>query len=162
MPASILERRRIEAEFALNLMREMTARFGETTAREVLAEAVKESARAFGRQLAASEDKEADLETFAERLPMWQADDALEIEVLEATPAKLAFNVHRCRYSEMYKEIGAGGIGDILSCERDGEFCVGYSKRMKLTRTQTKMQGADYCDFRYTLADDDAADGGPQ
>lgn len=151
MPASILERRRIEAEFALNLMREMTARFGEQAARETLSAAVKEAARTFGRQLAASEAKEPDLETFAERLEMWKAEDALRIEVLEATPDKLSFNVHRCRYSEIYKEIGADGIGDILSCERDGEFCVGYSKRMKLARTQTKMKGADYCDFRYTM-----------
>ncbi|SBW11377.1 conserved hypothetical protein [uncultured Alphaproteobacteria bacterium] len=151
MPASLLERRRIEAEFALNLMREMTARFGEEAAREVLSAAVKDAARAFGRQLAAGEATEPDLGTFAARLPMWQADDALEIEVLEATREKLSFNVHRCRYAEIYKEIGAGGIGDILSCERDGEFCVGYAKRMKLARTQTKMKGADYCDFRYTM-----------
>lgn len=159
MPATILERRRIEAEFALNLMREMTARFGEQAARETLSAAVKAAARAFGRQLAADEQGEPDLETFAARLPMWQADDALQIEVLEATPEKLAFDVHRCRYAEMYREIGAAHIGDILSCERDGEFCVGYSRRMKLTRTQTKMQGASHCDFRYTL---DAEDGGPQ
>lgn len=149
--ASILERRRIEAEFALNLFNAMKDRFGETAAREVLEAAVKDAARAFGRQLAAQEDGEPDLETFAKRLPMWQAEDALQIDVLEATPEKLSFNVRRCRYAETYKEIGADHIGDILSCERDGEFCVGYSQRMKLKRTQTKMKGAEYCDFRYTM-----------
>jgi hypothetical protein len=159
MTATILERRRIEAEFALKLMTVMTDRIGKEAAREILSVAVKDAARAFGRELAAQEDGEPTLETFAERLSMWQADDALRLEVLEATPKKLSFNVHRCRYAETYKEIGADGIGDILSCERDGEFCVGYNPKMKLTRTQTKMKGADYCDFRYTLDD---AEEGPQ
>ena len=31
----------------------------------------------------------------------------------------------------------------------DGAFCEGYDPRLKLERTQTIMQGASHCDFRY-------------
>ena len=60
-----------------------------------------------------------------------------------------AFDVIRCRYAEMYREMGLAEIGPLLSCQRDGSFCEGYDPRIKLTRTQTIMQGASHCDFRY-------------
>ena len=52
---------------------------------------------------------------------------------------------------EMYRDMGLGEIGHLLSCQRDATFCEGYDKRLKLTRTQTIMQGASYCDFNYKL-----------
>ena len=78
-------------------------------------------------------------------------DDALQIEVLEKGPDRLDFDVKRCRYSEVYKEMGLGDIGHLLSCNRDGDFCIGYNPKMELTRTQTIMKGASHCDFRYRL-----------
>ena len=46
-------------------------------------------------------------------------------------------------------EMGLAEIGGLLSCGRDGTFCTGYDPRIKLERTQTIMQGASHCDFRY-------------
>ena len=71
--------------------------------------------------------------------------------MLEATEEKMDFNVTRCRYSEMYKEMGLGDIGHLLSCNRDGDFCIGYNPEIDLTRTQTIMKGASHCDFRYRM-----------
>jgi hypothetical protein len=31
----------------------------------------------------------------------------------------------------------------------DGAFCKGYDPKLKLERTQTIMQGASHCDFKY-------------
>ena len=59
----------------------------------------------------------------------------------------------RLRYPEMYREMGLGEIGHLLSCQRDATFCEGYDKRLKLERTQTIMQGASYCDFKYKLVE---------
>ena len=61
----------------------------------------------------------------------------------------------RCRYAEMYREMGLGHIGHLLSCNRDGVFCTGYDPRIKLERTQTLMQGATHCDFRYRFETED-------
>ena len=78
---------------------------------------------------------------------MWTKDDALTIEVLADGPGVFDFNVTRCRYAETYRAMGLGGIGDILSCDRDGAFCEGYDPRIKLTRTQTIMGGASVVRF---------------
>jgi hypothetical protein len=75
---------------------------------------------------------------------------ALEIEVTEETEKTFAFNVTRCRYAETYKAMGLGEIGHLLSCNRDGAFCEGYDPKLKLARSQTIMQGASHCDFKYT------------
>ncbi len=45
--------------------------------------------------------------------------------------------------------MGLAEIGHILSCGRDGTFCTGYNPKISLERTQTIMQGASHCDFRY-------------
>jgi hypothetical protein len=60
--------------------------------------------------------------------------------------------VTRCRYAEMYRELGMADLGRVLSCNRDGAFCMGFNPAIQLTRTQTIMEGAACCDFRYALA----------
>ncbi len=47
--------------------------------------------------------------------------------------------------------MGLGDIGHLLSCNRDGDFCIGYNPEIEMTRTQTIMKGASHCDFRYRM-----------
>jgi len=146
----ILTQRRIEAAFAKGVYEEMKATLGEAAAKTILASAVVKMARATGAEMAReAPGGRPNLENFRAILPRWAAEDALSIEVLDSTPTKLDFNVTRCRYAEMYRDMKISGLGAILSCNRDGAFCEGYDPRMKLTRTQTLMDGASHCDFRY-------------
>lgn len=75
----------------------------------------------------------------------------MRIEVLDNTHDKYSYNVHRCRYAEMYKEMGLEEIGFLLSCNRDSKFIEGYAPNIKLTRPHTVMNGDGFCDFRYQL-----------
>jgi hypothetical protein len=146
----ILTRRRIEAAFAKGVYEEMKATLGEATAKNILASAVAKMAKITGAEMAReAPGGRPNLESFRAILPRWAAEDALRIEVLDSTPAKLDFNVMRCRYAEMYRDMELSELGAILSCNRDGAFCEGYDPQMKFTRTQTLMGGANHCDFRY-------------
>ncbi len=145
----ILARRRIEAAIIAPIYDEMRKAIGEEKAREILRNAIRRAAIEAGAEMASRMSGEADLESFKAILHLWTKDDALTIEVLDDTPGVLDFNVRRCGYAETYRAMGLGDIGDILSCNRDGAFCEGYDKRIKLTRTQTIMGGASHCDFRY-------------
>lgn len=147
---SILERRRIEAQFAQAMLAEMERHMPRAQAVAILAAAVVRLARAAGREMAGT-GPAPDLTDLAAILPRWQQDDALAIDYLERTPERLSFDVTRCRYAEMYREMGLGDLGAVLSCNRDGEFCVGFNPAIALSRTQTLMQGASHCNFRYTL-----------
>lgn len=147
----ILERRRLEATLLKHVYDVAKARHGEEEAKALIGEAVSNSAIEHGKGFAEALGRTPDFKDFLDIMPLWTKDDALEIEVLEADEEKLDFNVKRCRYSEMYKEMGLGDIGHLLSCNRDGDFCVGYNPDMELTRTQTIMKGASHCDFRYRM-----------
>jgi hypothetical protein len=145
----ILARRRIEAAIIAPIYHEMREAVGEEKARDILRRAIRRAAIDAGTEMASRANGEANLESFKAILPLWTKDDALTIEVIDDKPGVLDFNVRRCRYAETYRAMGLGGIGDILSCNRDGAFCEGYDPRIKLTRTQTIMGGASHCDFRY-------------
>ena len=145
----ILARRKIEAAIIAPIYDEMRKAIGETKAREILRNAIRRAAIEAGAEMAARAPGGADLESFKAILHLWTKDDALDDRGARRAPGVLDFNVRRCRYAETYRAMGLGGIGDILSCNRDGAFCEGYDPRIKLTRTQTIMGGASHCDFRY-------------
>jgi len=153
----MLEKRRIEAAILKSVFDVLVERHGREEAETIIGDAVSNSAIAQGREFRAKERDEPDMEDFADLLPLWQMDDALQMEILQKSPDKLDFNVTRCRYSEMYKDMGLGDIGHLLSCNRDGDFCIGYNPDMTLTRTQTIMKGASHCDFRYRLKSKETA-----
>jgi hypothetical protein len=79
------------------------------------------------------------------------AGDALDYEVLKKTPEAFEVNVTGCRYAKFYKEIGASELGFLLVCSSDFPMAEGFGAKVQLTRTQTIMQGASKCDFRYRL-----------
>jgi len=151
----IIQLRRIEANVIKPIYEEMVETFGETAAREVLDRAIRRNAIEHGQGLAEREKGPADLAAFARLLPNWQKEDALKIDVLEESAERFDFNVVSCRYAEMYRDMGLGDIGHLLSCNRDGAFCEGFNASIKLERGQTIMGGAGYCDFRYSVAEDE-------
>nr|WP_321484368.1 L-2-amino-thiazoline-4-carboxylic acid hydrolase [uncultured Cohaesibacter sp.] len=147
----ILERRRIEAMILKHVLDVISERSGREEAEAVIGETCSRSAIEQGKAMAEGLDHAPTLSDFADILPNWTKEDALEIETLVTEPEQMDFNVTRCRYAEMYKEMGLGDIGHLLSCNRDGDFCVGYNPEIKLDRTQTIMKGASHCDFRYKM-----------
>ncbi len=158
---SVLLRRRIEAGVLGPVFKAFAEEVGIDRAREVMGKAIVQIAREQGRALAQRSGSN-DLTAFASAREPWTRDDALESEVLEHSDTGFSFNVTRCRYADMYREMGLSELGFILSCGRDFALSQGFSPDIKLTRTQTIMQGASHCDFRYKLQprgeSDDGAD----
>lgn len=154
---SMLEKRRIEAEILGHVYETLKASHGDQVAKTTIGEAVRRSAVEQAERFAAQSPEGPSLQGFIDMQPLWTAEGALQVEVVGQTPTTYDFNVVRCRYSEMYKAMGLGEIGHLLSCQRDGTFCEGYDPKLKLERTQTIMQGASHCDFRFHYEDKPAA-----
>ena len=146
---SMLEKRRIEAEILKEVYLTLKESHGEEMAKKTIAESVRRSAIEQAQAFAAAAPGGPSLKAFQDVMPLWTKGGALEIEVKEQSETSFTFNVTRCRYAETYKAMGLGEIGHLLSCNRDGAFCEGYDPKLKLERTQTIMQGASHCDFRY-------------
>jgi hypothetical protein len=144
----VLRRREIEARIVGPLLEALGREFGAERVREVAREVIVGVARQQGDQLAAAMGGRS-LTHFADSLDLWKKDDALQTDVLEQTDERFAFNVTRCRYAELYRALGIPELGALLSCNRDFALIEGFNPDVKLKRTQTIMEGAPFCDFRF-------------
>ncbi len=153
MSMPMIEKRRIEAELVRDFYEVLLKTMPKAAAQEIIRAAIASSAMRQGKALAEDLGKAPDLADFDRQSAPWYANDALERDMLHRAPDRMAYNITRCAYAAMYKEMGLGEIGHLLSCNRDAAFCEGYNKDMELTRTQTIMEGAPYCDFRYRMKD---------
>ena len=156
----VLKRRLIEARIVAPLIRAFAAEIGEARAHAIARDVIIGIAREQGNALAGSAGGRT-LPQFAGTLDRWVEDDALRIESLEQSDDVFAFNVTRCRYAEMYRELGIPELGAIFSCNRDGALIEGFNEDVDLQRTQTIMGGANHCDFRYRLRRAPAAPDAP-
>ena len=148
---SMLEKRRVEAEMVRDFYEVLCQRMTKPEAQDIVRDAVASSAIRQGAEYREAVGHEPDLEDFAKHSGAWDADNALDREVLHAAPDRLDYNITRCEYAAMYQKMGLEEIGHLLSFNRDAAFCTGYSEHMELTRTQTIMEGAAFCDFRYKM-----------
>ena len=81
-----------------------------------------------GRQVAVQRESNTLEDLAAVVREVWAREDALEITIHEATCEQLAFDVHRCRYVEMYDRLGLREMGVHLSCCRDAAFARAWFK----------------------------------
>lgn len=146
----LLNRREIEARILAPLLAALGEEFDSQRMLEITHKVIQELARQQGEQLANSVKKN-DLEHFASIQDTWKKDNAILFEILELTQKRFTFNVYRCRYAEMYHHLGVSELGKMLSCDRDFALIEGYNPNIRLTRTQTIMEGAEICDFCFEL-----------
>lgn len=147
----VLKRREIEARILGPLIDAFAAECGRERALGIAKAVVTRIAREQGRALA-EQMGGTSLAHFVQSQENWLRGDALAIEVLQVNDAAYDFNVTRCRYAEMYRALGIPELGGILSCGRDLALGEGFNPALTLRRTQTIMEGAPCCDFRYRLA----------
>jgi len=144
-----LERRKIEAGVLVPMLQAFQRAIGKAQANEIAREVIVELARQDGERWAAEHGN--DLEAMHRVSGIWSAGGSLEIEPLEQGPDKLEFNVTRCRYAEYFKDMGLPELGALIHCSRDFAMVEGFSNGIELKRTQTIMNGASHCDFRFRV-----------
>lgn len=148
MTIPLLRQREIEASVIAALYRAFAAEVGETRAREIVAGVVRDLARQAGCDAAEAVGGN-DLPHLKQVVERWRDGGALELTVLRDDGAAYEFDVTRCRFAEMYRRLGLADLGPFLSCNRDGAMIDGFNPALDFRRTQTIMEGAPHCDFRY-------------
>jgi len=146
----MLTRREIEARIAGPLIKAFVKEFGEEITMEIVGDVIRSLARESGAALAESM-KGNSLKHLVKSLSLWSEGGALHYEIVEQSETKLIVHAKNCKYAGMYKNIGLHELGYVLSCGRDFALIEGFNPDMELTRTQTEMEGADYCDFCFEL-----------
>ena len=140
---TIYERMAVQMQAVVPLVRDLQRILGEDAVNQALEERLKQDMDA------ARKGKKADVDmsTFAAGVDQYAAGNALDYEIVRSDDRHFDMNVHRCAYAEMMDRLGAREIGHLLICNHD--FPMAERAGLVLERTQTRMQGAPFCDFRY-------------
>lgn len=135
------------------LVKALQAELGEARANALVRKALGDLYRGFGEEFWKSKNlnkNETDLgQAVGSAFTTYARGDALAYDVIEQSKDVFAFDVKRCAYAEFYKALGEPELGFLLICTADFATADGFGPDITLTRTQTIMQGADHCDFRY-------------
>jgi hypothetical protein len=151
MHVPLIEQVKIQAQVLVPLVRALQAELGEERANALVRKSLGALYQQFGEAWWRAQGARKWDERLAIAFEKFAADDALDYEVLKQTTDTFELNVTGCRYAKFYQEMGAPELGFLLTCSADFTYVQGFGGDVQLTRTQTIMQGADHCDFRYKL-----------
>ena len=122
---------KIEAEIIKPIYEILVREIGKDRAQAVIGEAIEQAAIDAGKGFASKEPNGANIKSFIALQYLWEKDNALEVKVIDADDQQYNYNVTRCRYAEMYHEMGLGEIGHLLSCARDEKIHRGLCARRR-------------------------------
>jgi len=143
-----LQRRKIEGRVLIPFIQALQEKVGEAATYEVIDETIRRLATADGAKWAAGYGQTtASLRQVAEEL--WAGGGGMEVRIVGETEDHLDFNITRCRYAEFYRDMGLAELGFRVLCNRDRAMLAGFNSELELSRSQTIMEGASHCDFRF-------------
>lgn len=143
----LLQQREIEMRVLGPVVRAFAEEFGEERTYDLVRKTMQDISRRLGREKSIGG---AGLKNLKEKcISRWNEGGALEVNMKEDSDTVLAFDVTRCDFADLYKELGFGDIGALISCDRDAAFLEGFDPELELLRKKTLMEGEDLCDFCY-------------
>jgi hypothetical protein len=146
---SVIEQARIQAQVLVPLVKALRAELGEEKANRIIRKSLGDLYRRFGEEFWKRKNDPDLGNSVASAFKTYAQDGALDYRIVEQSHDTFALDVTRCRYAEFYQELGEPELGFLLVCTADFAVADGFGGDVALTRTQTIMQGASHCDFRY-------------
>ncbi len=144
MTTSILDATKIQARIVIPITKALEAELGKERAHDIVGRAIAESYLAWRQKIGFRENSH----------PRGDEDDGtpefpVEREVVEDSAESFGFNITGCAFADYFRAIGEEEIGALMTCGVDfaAEACI--RPDWEFTRTQTRMQGATHCDFRW-------------
>ena len=149
---SILDQVKMQAQVLLPVIRALRKELGAERANAIVREALREWSRnlflAIGARTPGTPQEKWAAMTAAS---MPRIGDAIDVDVVRHDADVMEFNVTGCRYADFFRALGEPELGGLLLCDADVYVAEAGSPDVEFRRTQTIMQGAKYCDFRYRM-----------
>ena len=149
MGIPIIQQAKIQAQVLVPLVKALQAELGEERANALVRRALGEIYRRYGEEFWRTKNEKNLGKIMASVWATYAREDALDYRVIEQSQDAFEIDITGCRYAQFYKELGEPELGFLLVCSADFTTAEGFGPDIKLTRTQTIMQGASHCDFRY-------------
>ena len=149
---SLLDEYKFQAEVLVPILKALRAELGEERANRLVLDALRKWSRerwlSLGERFPGSPKEKMDALTAS----IWpRIGDDCDFQWIKNDPEAVECNVTGCRYADFFRQIGEPELGVVLCCEDDFHIAeVGWPV-VELTRTQTIMEGASLCDFRWRI-----------
>ena len=141
---SILDAVKIQASVLIPVVKALESEIGKERAHSIVRRAIAESYAEF-RAGRSSERNTHPGESEA------GIDFPVESETVEHTETSYGYNITSCAFADYFRKIGEPEIGALLTCGVDFAVEAKLRPNWEFQRTQTQMQGAEFCDFRWRL-----------
>lgn len=154
MGIPVIEQAKIQAQVLVPLIKALQAELGEERANALVRKTLGDVYRRLGDQWWRTKASKHVGENMAAAFAAFAKGDAIDYSVRAQSQDAYEIDVTACRYAQFYQELDEPELGFLLVCSLDFPFAEGFGADIKLTRTQTIMQGASHCDFRYQRQQD--------
>jgi hypothetical protein len=159
MDIPVIEQAKIQAQILVPLIKALQGELGEERANALVRRAIGNVYRRYGEEFWRAKQETNLGKNMASAFATFARGDAIDYRVREQSLDAFDIDVTGCRYAQFYKELGEPELGFLLVCSADFPFAEGFGPDIKLTRTQTIMQGASHCDFRYRRQSESKTEG---
>ena len=149
MGIPVIQQAKIQAQVLVPLVKALQAELGEERANALVRRSLGDIYRRYGEEFWRTKNERNLGKIMASAFATYAREDALDYRVIEQSQDAFEIDVTGCQYAEFYKKLGEPELGFLLVCSADFPTAEGLGPDIKLTRTQTIMQGASHCDFRY-------------
>ena len=149
MNIPVIEQAKIQAQVLVPLVKALQAELGEERANGFVRKALGDMYRRYGEEFRRSKNEKHLGSIMGSAFATYAREAALDYRVIDQSQDTFECDVTACRYADFYKELGEPELGFLLVCSADFPTAEGIGPDIELTRTQTIMQGAGHCDFRY-------------
>lgn len=149
MGVPLIEQAKIQAQILVPLVKALQAELGEERANALVRRALGDIYRRYGEEFWRAKHEKNLGKIMASAFATFARGDALDYRVREQSHDTFDIDITGCRYAQFFKDLGEPDLGFLLVCTADFTMAEGFDPDIKLTRTQTIMQGASQCDFRY-------------
>jgi hypothetical protein len=150
-PLALLDEVKLQAEVILPVLRALRTEMGKDRADRLVGDALRKWASDLYHRIGEAKPGTPRQKWDA----VWAEDmrprigDAVERELLRDDAGGRDYNITRCKYAEFFRQLGEPELGGILLCDSDFYLADVGGPSVEFKRTQTIMQGAAYCNFRY-------------
>ena len=149
---SILDEVKFQARVLVPIIRGLRKELGEQYANDIVYNALRESSRSaiqkFGADIQGSPSEK--WASFSSAIQTRIGND-IDLDWIKQNTSEIEFNITGCRYADLFRQLGEPDLGSVLLCEPDIYVAELGAPEVEFERTQTIMQGAKYCDFRYRV-----------
>ncbi len=141
-PSPILDAVKVQSRVVIPIVKALEQEIGKERAHAIVGKAIADSYVAYRTRRGFEPNSHPREDGDAPAFPV-------ERDVVEDNDGSYGHNITGCAFADYFRSIGEPEIGALMTCGVDFAGEALMRPDWDFNRTQTRMEGADFCDFRW-------------